>query len=880
MWLQLLEFVVGSTAISIGVLLGTYMGGMCLGSLVLPRYFGLNRHPLISYARLELGIGLCGLFVLWAIPWAGRFYLEYFGHGFAGVMAREAVCAACLLPPTLLMGATLPVIARWIDTGPKGVSWVGFLYAGNTVGAVIGCLLAGFYLLRVYDMETATHAAVAINLGVALIAALLAGNLPSVPAARMETPARAVPIPGVLAVHASIALSGLCALGAEVVWTRLMALNFGGTVYTFSLILAVFLAGLGLGSSGGAALARGKMNPREGLGWCQILLAVAIAWGAFVMTRWLPFWPVSHAIVAAPWRRMALELGWCTLSILPAAILWGASFPLALAAAADGGDPAKLVGKVYAANTFGAIAGSLAFSLVVIPGIGTRGAQQLMIAIAALAGLIALAPSISFRTGVETAGRRAAVTRLAAAGVLVAAVLGWLLPAVPPTLLATGRYSAVNRDLKVIYSGEGMNASVAVSENPDGARAFHVNGKVEASTTTNDMQLQRMLGHISMMNAARPRSALVVGFGAGVTAGSIGTYPEVERIVICEIEPLIPRVVSTYFKGANYDVMHDPRVQIVYDDGRHFIQTTSEKFDVITSDPIHPWVKGSAVLYTREYFEAAKRHLREGGVVSQWVPLYETTADAVKSEIATFLEVFPRGTLWSTGMKASGHDLALVGRAEPADPINLDDVQARWRRPDYQRVVESLHEVGFATLSDFLATYSGRGSDLRPWLHDAEINRDVNLRLQYLAGWSLYQLEGLSIQNQIMQYWKMPEDVFAGSSAADKDLLEAMARPAEADRAPTARAARFSYYLVGGARLFNDRGLAQAKAGRADEAVASFKEALRMDPSSPEAHANLGNVFMMKRQYRDATAEFEAALRLRPDDKELQYDFNFANGLR
>jgi spermidine synthase len=324
-WLQLLEFVIGSAAISVGVLLGTYMGGLCLGSLVLPSFLSARPHPLFSYAALEMGVGLCGLLVLWTIPWAGRVYVEYFGRGIAGVMVREAMCAACLLPPTVLMGATLPIVARWLDTSPQGVSWVGFLYAGNTVGAVIGCLLAGFFLLRFYDMEKATHVAVAINAGVAMIGGLLAAKTPALPAATQEKPEPAYPKSGVSAVYAVIALSGLCALGAEVVWTRLMALILGGTVYTFSLILAVFLFGLGLGSGAGAALVRRKVEPLEGLGSCQVLLTAAIAWGAFVMARWLPFWLINPSLFGAPapWQSMAAELGRCVLAILPAAILWG-----------------------------------------------------------------------------------------------------------------------------------------------------------------------------------------------------------------------------------------------------------------------------------------------------------------------------------------------------------------------------------------------------------------------------------------------------------------------------------------------------------------------------------------------------------------------------
>jgi spermidine synthase len=406
-----------------------------------------------------------------------------------------------------------------------------------------------------------------------------------------------------------------------------------------------------------------------------------------------------------------------------------------------------------------------------------------------------------------------------------------------------------------------------------------VNGRPEASTVKVDMQLQRMLGHISLLLSTRPRSVLVVGFGAGITAGSIATYPEVERIVICEIEPLIPRVVSKYFEEANGNVMHDKRVEVVYDDGRHFIQTTDERFDVITSDPIHPWVKGSATLYTKEYFEAAKRHLKPGGVVSQWVPLYETAPDVVKCEIATFLEVFPNATIWSTGLQGVGFDLAIVGQAEPAGPIEVDRLQERLKLPGNAGMVRSLREVGFDTVIDLLAHYAGRGADLRPWLKGAEINRDVNLRLQYLAGLAMNEQQGTLIHDKILAYRKFPENLFAGSEAVKGNLKETMLRPMAAASPDSGNWAMLSYRAQESVAS-NNRGYAQARAGQWQEALASFKEALRLDPDNADAHANLGNVFLMQGQIKEAIAQYEEALRIRPDDAKLRANLDIARQAR
>jgi spermidine synthase len=283
------------------------------------------------------------------------------------------------------------------------------------------------------------------------------------------------------------------------------------------------------------------------------------------------------------------------------------------------------------------------------------------------------------------------------------------------------------------------------------------------------MRLQRMLGHITALLHPAPRTVLVVGFGAGVTAGTFIAHPSVERIVICEIEPLIPEVVSTYFGEVNYDVLNDPRVEVIYDDARHFILTTDEKFDVITSDPIHPWVKGAATLYSTEYFQLAKEHLNPGGVMTQWVPLYESSEPVVKSEIATFFEVFPNGSVWGNDINGSGYDVVLAGHAGDAT-IDLDALDERMNRPDHAFVARSIAEVGFWNWLDLFSTYAGRASDLRPWLTDAEINRDRSLHLMYLAGMAPNLYENATIYSNMLRYRRFPEDYFVGAAPLRETL--------------------------------------------------------------------------------------------------------------
>lgn len=759
-WFQLLEFVIGSSAISLGILLGTFMGGMCIGSLLIPRLVSVERHPLRVYALLEFGIGIIGILVLWIVPHAGGIY-----------------GAIYLLPPTALMGATLPIIARWVEMTPQVVSRLGFFYGSNIAGAILGSILAGFYLLRVYDMATATYVAAAINVAIAAIGLQVARTCSYDPAVAESVPlspnARAA-----RSTYVVIALSGLCALGAQVVWTRLLSLLVGASVYTFSIILAVFLLGLALGSVCGAVRSRGTSRPWRDLAICQFLLTGAIAWAAFMLARSVPYWPIDPALSGNVWFNFQLDLLRCMWVVLPSALLWGASFPLALGSLGSlSRDSGNVVGRLYAANTLGAIIGALGFSLVMVQWFGTQHAQQFLIVVSAVAGALMLVNATRITLMTATASLL---------GALLTTALVLSVPAVNAEMIAYGRFLPLRLafrdpqtrapfDPHIIYVGEGLNSSIAVSEPSTGGRYFHVSGKIEASNVTHDMRLQRMLGHLPALFHPHPRSVLVVGFGTGVTASTFILYPSVERVVVCELESLIPKTVSQYFRTENYNLLQDPRVEVVYDDARHYLVTAKEKFDIISSDPIHPWVKGSASLYTQEYFELVKQHLNPGGIVSQWVPLYESGERTVKSQIATFFDVFPNGTIWSNNVEGAGTDLVLLATDGPTR-INFDELNKRLNRADHRVPLQSMKAVRLNSPIDLLATYVGRKAGLASWLATAEINQDRNLRLQYLAGMELNQDEAWHIYSDIVSYRTFPDDIFTGSDESKKELKNALAQ--------------------------------------------------------------------------------------------------------
>ena len=759
-WFHLVQLVVGASSLSVAVILCSFMGGMALGSALLPRLVTASWHPLRVIAALEAGIGLLGIAIPLALPYVQQAYVAMVGYGFAGVMLRAFVCALVLTPPTMLMGATLPAISRWLSGDRESASAVGFLYTANIAGGAFGTVLAGFYLLRVYDTVIAGSVAVAINFGVAIGAWWLAdkpkGLSPQV-VPPDEPKGSSPPVPS--AIYVVAALSGLTALGAEVVWTRQLSLLFGASVYTFSLILAVFLGGLGIGSLAGSSVARRATDPVKALGRVQVLLAIAIGFGSWAIVYQLPLWQPTTTFL--PWVRSSPPLTFafdafrCAAALLPAAVLWGASFPLTLAA--GGADFGRHVARINAINTAGALAGALGLTLIGIPYLGSQRSQQALVLLAAVAGVAVL--------------RRAPGPRrpsaLALAGAAIAIAL-WMVPPVPGRLIAYGRsVNSWNSIKRFLYVAEGSTASVAVTEGVGGARQFHIAGKVEASDMDVDMRLERMLGHIPALVHPRPRSVLIVGVGAGVTAGALSIHPEVGRIVICEIEPVVPASARRYFGNENHHVFDDPRIQLVFDDARHFLLTTGERFDIITSDPIHPWVRGAATLYSLEYLQLARAHLNPGGVVTQWIPLYETDVPSVKSEIATFARVFPDTTLWNPDLLEEGYDLVALGRVDAA-LISEAALDARLEASD--AVHRSLEEVALKSAAAILGTYAGRARDLAPWLAGAEINRERHLRLQYLAGLAANADERFLIFQEMLRFRRYPADLFEASAGLESQL--------------------------------------------------------------------------------------------------------------
>jgi spermidine synthase len=409
--------------------------------------------------------------------------------------------------------------------------------------------------------------------------------------------------------------------------------------------------------------------------------------------------------------------------------------------------------------------GALAVSLALIPWIGSQQTQRTLIIVSALSGLLVLFPYL-----------RRSMT-MAVAMVISLGVVGFLASTVSPIptqLVAYGRFmnswAGQSTDLKMI---EGRNSSVAYTRWNDGAIYVNVNGHVEATTEQADMKLQRMVGHLPGVLHPNPQKILGIGFGAGVSAGTFTRYPGVKSITVCEIEPVVPPNSTNFFGAQNYDVKDDPRTHIVYDDARHFLLTTTEKYDIIASDPLDVFVKGTAALYSKEYFDVVKQHLSPGGFFTLYVPLYETSEDTIKSELLTFFQSFPNGTIWANNRDGAGYDMVFLGQAEPLK-IDVDAAQDRLRRADYDKVRASLVDIDVHSLPDLLSVYAGDAADLDPWIHNAAVNHDGDLRLSYLAGWGINSQLGDSLYKQMVQLRHDPTWMLTGSQPVMDDVIKAI----------------------------------------------------------------------------------------------------------
>jgi len=744
-WLRELSLIFGASFYATSIVLASFMGGLALGGFAAGRLSERLSRPLALYGVLEIAIAVFAMALPALLGGVDELYIRSAQAQGSITPALNAIrvglAFSVLLLPTFFMGATLPVLIRFMVNayGELGTR-LALLYGINTCGAAGGAVLAGFVLLPSLGNAATQNVAVISNFAIgalAIAADLLAGRR-ATPSSE-ESPAQSMdfespdlgPLPLRLAFFGT-AITGMSALALEVLWTRSISLIIGSTTYSFTIMLAAFLTGIWLGSWLHATFPLRRIHESVQLG------AVMIAIGAtsFITSQLIPHVPslvleINRFLYQDTMQIQfgASLLGAFSVMLIPC-VFMGIAFPVASQARAR----LKLnfgqsVGDTLALNTLGSIIGSLAAGFVLIPMLGLQGGMLLSSSLAAGYGLIVIVASAT-----ASSSRRAIALPVAVALALVLVVFGPLIaPRWDLHRLATFKHDRIQYDfsgqMDLLYYKEGQSSTVAVVDivedfrgEKDLRRYIAVNGKVVASDGSGDMDTQLLLGHVPVLLHPDPKSALVIGFGAGVTLGAVAAHKGIEDLTLVEIEPAVLGS-GSLFAHVNDDVLRlDPRLEVIVQDGRNFVKTTNRKFDVITADPVHPWAAGSAYLYTTEYYAQAAERLTEDGVMCQWVPLTALSVDDFRSIIGSFAQNFRYVSIWNAAT-----DFALVGSNSPIS-LEVENLSKRLTELDVRRQLEW---VDLNDSKKFLARLAVENTGINIYSEDATINTDDNLYLEF-----------------------------------------------------------------------------------------------------------------------------------------------------
>jgi len=737
-WIRAAGTVIGNTTYAIGTVVGVYMTGLALGGFwggrAADRRSGARLLGL--YGRLEAGVALSALAVpllLAASQPLFRMLWRAVGDSPAVYPAlRVLLIGAVLIVPTTCMGATLPVLSRFLaESGRNPAREAGRAYAANTFGGVAGIAVAGFWAVPSLGLRAT------LGMGVVLTALIAAGSLALARAGdggRRPHPA-AADRPATLALSVA-AVSGCAALICEVAWTRSIVLAIGSTVYAFSLVLAAFILGLAAGSALSARLLAARDRP---VVW---LAAIQLAIGTLTVAL-LPFLgdlPIRIAPLIASYgsdfsRLLLVEFGWTSLIVFLPAVAMGMVFPVACRLAVGSRDAlGRSVGAVYGWNTIGSIVGTLAATFALVPWIGLsstiRCAALLNFALAAVLSWLA-----------SPAWRRAAVIPA------VAAALSWVVPEWNPQVMASGvflygaqatRAAAMNRtdlvrqlesETEIVARHQDSYGLVTVHRDGEGVLSLRINGKVDASDGREDMLTQLMVGHLPALHHAAPRRGLVIGLGGGVTLAAVARHP-FDALDCIEISSAVVRA-SRHFRRANRGVLDDPRVRLVVGDGRAAVAFSPQLYDVIVAEPSNLWLSGMASLYTREFYAQAAARLAPGGRFTQWVHAYKLPVDDFLAVVRTFYAVFPHGSVWEV---FPGTDYILLGALDPVRPEigQLDDRLTR------RGVAEDLSDAGPSGMVQLLGHLVTDAEGARRMAGTGPLVTDDHAAVEYTAPRGLY----------------------------------------------------------------------------------------------------------------------------------------------
>jgi predicted membrane-bound spermidine synthase len=719
-WVREFGNVFGNTVHSASLVVAVFLLGLGVGSwaagIWADRRWAWKPGSMVrAYGWVELAVAVLGLSVSLVLPRLGEISARISSYvrdpngwtvlSAGSYLARYAIAVAMIAPVTLLMGATLTLLIRHRvgrDLGLAG--WrIGALYGVNTAGAAAGCFLTDQSFIPSFGLAGTQYVAVFLNLVAGLGALRLASRDACVPTpSEVATPA-AAGRRGVRAVGLALFVSGFVALAMEIVWFRHVSSLLGSYRAVFSLILAVVLLGIWLGSIAGGWVHRRFGRPAfffmlvQGLFVVSALVGLAAASLERVLEEQKEAAPAFLA--ASGGGREALVL-WLNLRAILReigipALLMGFAYPLANGVVQDTiGNVGRRAGLLYLANTAGAVLGSLAAGFLLLPQLGMQRTATLLAVLAAL-GLLPL----------FLASRRASTAGFATSLALVAGgLVFWL--RFPRDHLVERVLPPARPQERLLAVGEGLTEVIAVTEMPGDVRTLVTNGHYMSGTSWLSQRYMRAMAHVPLLSMDSPERALVIGFGAGITAHAATLHPSIRRVDVVDTSRQI-LLHAPYFAGANGNVLADPRVAVTVDDGRHHLRMSSpETYDLITLEPPPLSFAGVSSLYSREFYLLARSRLAKGGYLTQWLPAYQTLPHVTLSLVRAFLDAFPEAVLLSGTMS----ELILMGVKD--GPMEIDPDRVRTRLAAAPKVQADLEKVSLGTLTEIVGTFAGSARTL------------------------------------------------------------------------------------------------------------------------------------------------------------------------
>jgi len=904
-WTRMFTAIFGNTTYAVSAVLTAFMGGLALGSFIIGKFIDKKHHLLKIYGILELGIGLSALLMPLLLHILNEFYTISYQHLHFSVwqllIIKTAMSLAVLLVPTFLMGGTLPVLSKFIvgqirQSGTR----IGLLYAVNTLGATLGCFLTGFLFIKVIGVTRTIQVAAAINFFLAATFFILGVFLDShkIEESRKETnekrDAFILPSKHNKLILIGFALAGFVSLSYEVLWTRLLVFKLHTTVYAFTIMLATFLIGIGLGSLIFSVIDKLGIvkNYYTTFGIIESLIGL---FGLLSILLFGLFEPITALWETTSWHEHVVQhILLAGIIMIAPTLLMGIAFPLVSRLYTRNiKNVGTSIGKIYSANTTGCIFGSLLTGFLFVETLGTQKSIVLISLIALIVGTVILGSQFLTIPGSSTSKR----VSLILLPLFWLAGLGFIL-IIPGNFLF--RYynigeKEVNSKVKILSAYEGVECITTVHRYPDGNRVISTGSINVAGTDFTLRTTQKLQAHIPMLLHPDPKEVLQVGFGSGETSYILTTY-ETARVDVVEISKGVLKTASKYFRDLNQGVIHNPKFRTIIMDGANYIALTKRKYDVIMNDSIWPFYSGNAGLYTREYFEACKKHLKKGGIMTSWLPV-ELPEESLETLLKTFHSVFPYVSLWMAVTHYNKHAL-IVGSLRPIY-INVDLFLKRFNK--FAR--DDLKVVNLNDPIFFLNAFKMDQTGFIPWVSSAPLNTldkpilefapqkgepniDRERSYELIANSSVPVISHLtnleSLKNNGIDF----VDSLKVAHEATKYLMSGLVMRekgegnflAEFEQAlklmhnhPGARYLIDEFDRLKAMKLldlenssFNDlmrMGDIFLKNNIYNKAIIAFKKAAELKPSSPLVHYNLGTIYYYQGFFSQAISELNKSLK-------------------